>query len=401
MFHGWARRRLAELDHEPLARCQTRTLLGLVHQAHATRFGRDHDFRRIRSARDFRRLVPLRTPADWWRQYGQPAFPQLADVTWPGPVRYVIPGESQPDGTIRYLPVSARLLASHRTAALTALALVVHARPLARLFSGRALVVGAGAGLTPLADDLQAGSLEAIACQELPAVLRPYTFCPPEDCLRTLAERSARLPVTSIAGKADRLLDFFTHLIQVARHEQVVEVWPSLATVLYTRRPSDPERRQLAEMLGTAPGLPPALLLEALWRPEGAVAVEDPRHGLLRLLPDHGVYFEFIPVEELGKPQPARHDATDVQPGIPYALALTSPAGLWACLAATTICFEQREPPLFRLVEPEVPREPPAAPIATLAPAHPPVQPPHPRSGIPPVPLPTLPAPAWPAQNPG
>src|SRR5205085_11537764 len=72
---GKASQRVTDLDHQSVARCQTKTLLGLVHKAHTTRFGREHDFRRIRNARDFRRLVPLRTPAELWRDYWQPAFP--------------------------------------------------------------------------------------------------------------------------------------------------------------------------------------------------------------------------------------------------------------------------------------------------------------------------------------
>src|SRR5262245_41937289 len=82
---GGARRRVVELDHVAPARAQRRILLGLVHQASKTRFGRDHDFHRIRTVEDYRRLVPLRTPAELWRDYWQPAFPQLGGTTWPGP----------------------------------------------------------------------------------------------------------------------------------------------------------------------------------------------------------------------------------------------------------------------------------------------------------------------------
>src|SRR6516162_5201234 len=72
-FRNKARRRVVELDHLSVSRCQKRILLGLVHQAHTTRFGRAHDFRRIRNPADFRRLVPLRTPAALWEEYWQPA----------------------------------------------------------------------------------------------------------------------------------------------------------------------------------------------------------------------------------------------------------------------------------------------------------------------------------------
>jgi hypothetical protein len=132
---------------------------------------------------------------------------------------------------------------------------------------------------------------------------------------------------------------------------RVADVWPGLAAVFYQRGPGDPGHDHLAAEVGGADGPAPVLFLETCFRPEGAVAVEDPRHGCLRLLAQHGVYFEFVPSEELGQPRPARHGAAEVEPGVPYALALSSAAGLWACLEGTRVCFERRDPPLLRLLE--------------------------------------------------
>src|SRR5947209_9143649 len=89
LLRGNARRRVAQLDRQSVAREQNHILTGLVHTAQSTRFGREHDFRRIKNADDFRRLVPLRTPAELWRQYWQPAFPELSGATWPGPLPYL------------------------------------------------------------------------------------------------------------------------------------------------------------------------------------------------------------------------------------------------------------------------------------------------------------------------
>src|SRR5438445_7271064 len=133
LFRAKARRRVVELDRQSVASCQNRTLLGLVHKGHKTRFGRDHDFRRIRTAEDFQRLVPLRTPAELWREYWQPAFPNLAGATWPGPIPYLAISSGQANGSFPYIPVSSELWATQQTAALTSLAFVLHARPRSRL----------------------------------------------------------------------------------------------------------------------------------------------------------------------------------------------------------------------------------------------------------------------------
>src|SRR5437660_5209160 len=141
LFRSKARRRIVELDRQSLARCQSRTLLGLVHKGHSTRFGRDHDFRRIRNAEDFQRLVPLRTPAELWREYWQPAFPNLGGATWPGPINYVAVSASNQASGFPYVPFSPALWAAHQSAAMTALAFVMHARPQSRLCAGRLLLL--------------------------------------------------------------------------------------------------------------------------------------------------------------------------------------------------------------------------------------------------------------------
>ena len=89
-------------------------------------------------------------------------------------------------------------------------------------------------------------------------------------------------------------------------------------------------------------------LLETYPCSEGFVATEDPRYQLLRLVPDHGIFFEFVPVEELSKDRPTRHTVVDLEPGVQYAVALTTCAGLWSYLVGDTVCFERRDPPLLR-----------------------------------------------------
>jgi hypothetical protein len=105
----------------------------------------------------------------------------------------------------------------------------------------------------------------------------------------------------------------------------------------------DPYRALFRQELGDG-----VQLLETYPCSEGFVATEDPRHNLLRLVPDHGVFFEFVPVAELGQDCPTRHTVAEVVPGVQYAVALTTCAGLWSYLVGDTVCFERTDPPLLR-----------------------------------------------------
>ena len=292
VFRARARRDITRFDRGAAARCQLRTLLGLVSGARATPFGREHDFRRIRTEADFRRLLPLRTPAELENARAASAV-----------------------GRDR------RLQRTFRTAWETALAFVVGARPQARLLSGRLVFVGDAAGL--------------------PWLVRPYALAEDD------ADRLIEAPVTCLAGPADRIASLMDRIKEATRGKRLTEVWPRLTAVLYDRGlPADDPALRLREALGEK-----VLLLETCFLPDGPVAVEDPRRGCLSLLFDHGVYFEFTPAAEAGKPEPTRHGPAEVEPGVVYELALTSPAGVWACRTGVAVRFERGDPPLFRLVE--------------------------------------------------
>src|SRR4051812_35941407 len=84
----YARRRVAELDRRPADAVQRRVLSHLIGRARHTRFGREHDFDRIRTVEDYQRRVPLRDYEAFWSCYWSRPFPRLQGVTWPGPVPY-------------------------------------------------------------------------------------------------------------------------------------------------------------------------------------------------------------------------------------------------------------------------------------------------------------------------
>ena len=354
VFGHYARRRVAGLDRYPAARSQEQVLLRLVRQAAATRFGRDHGFAAIRTVADFQRRVPLRDYEAFWSEYWRPAFPQLTNSTWPGPVPYLALSSGTTTGSTKYIPVSAAMLASNRRAALTSLAWFRAAHPDTALFTGRMFFLGGSTDLSrpdPSFPQTLAGDLSGIATREVPAVLRPYTYPPPdlallsdwEEKLDRLARQSAALPITLVSGVPSWLLVLFERLRQLTGRERIAEVWPTLRAVVHGGTRFDPYRGLFRRLVGDG-----VHFLETYPASEGFVAAEDPRHGLLRLIPDHGVFFEFVPVRELGHDRPTRHTVADVVPGVQYAVVLTTCAGLWGYVLGDTVCFERRDPPLFR-----------------------------------------------------
>jgi hypothetical protein len=244
------------------------------------------------------------------------------------------------------------MLASNRRAALTTLALFLASQPNALLFTGKAFFLGGSTDLTPLANGALVGDLSGIAARKVPALLRPYTFPPREIALlrdweqkmTLLAEGSVREPITAVGGVPSWLLVLFERLLQITGKSCISDVWPNLRVVIHGGTKFDPYRTLFRRVIGNDA----MCYHETYPASEGFIAVEDQRHGLLRLVPDHGIFFEFVPVEELQTERPARHSVGNLQVGVQYAVVLTTCAGLWSYVLGDTVCFERRDPPLLR-----------------------------------------------------
>src|SRR5262245_23549318 len=128
MLGRFARRRVVRLDQCRVGEVQREMLRKLVRHAQYTRFGREHHFDRIRTVEDYQQRVPLRAYEAFWRDYWQPAFPLLDDVTWPGRIPYFALSSGTTSGTTKYIPVSRSMVRSNRKAALTTLAFFLRSR---------------------------------------------------------------------------------------------------------------------------------------------------------------------------------------------------------------------------------------------------------------------------------
>ncbi len=85
--------------------------------------------------------------------------------------------------------------------------------------------------------------------------------------------------------------------------------------------------------------------LEAYNASEGFFAIQDDAEndGLLLML-DYGIFYEFIPVEELEKKNPVAYTIDQVETGKNYALVISTNSGLWRYLIGDTVIFSSLFP---------------------------------------------------------
>jgi len=182
--------------------------------------------------------------------------------------------------------------------------------------------------------------------------MRRFTFPPPE--LALIADWEQKVAAISpavlneniraIAGTPSWLLIFFEHLFALRPQlpPQLAAFFPDLELLVHGGVNFAPYRAQFDTLLQGSR----AETREAYAASEGFIAVADrgPGEGL-RLITDNGLFYEFIPVGELGNAKPTRHWVNDLQTGIDYAIAITSCAGLWSYIIGDTVRFLEKSPP--------------------------------------------------------
>jgi len=348
----YARHRLSRLAALDPVAAQHRQLRNLIALATGTRFGRDHGFQHLQSVADYQKAVPLRRYDQFWEAYWRGSFPVLANATWPGRIPYFALTSGTATGATKHIPVSPEMVRANRRAVLDLLVHHIWNRPQSRVLGGKNFMLGGSTDLTPCAPGVSMGDLSGIAVNEVPWWARSRYF-PPRDLaliadweekIERLASRSLKEDIRTIGGTPSWLLVLFERLqaLKPNARGRLAGYYPNLELLVHGGVNFEPYRQRFHHLLEGSR----AETREVYPASEGFIALADlgPADGL-RLLLDNGLFFEFVPASELGAQNPARHWIATVEPGINYAIIVTSCAGLWSYVLGDTVRFVSLKPP--------------------------------------------------------
>ncbi len=342
----FAGRRMRALGSKDPVAAQARVLAALVAAAARTVFGRAHDFAAVRDVASYQAAVPLRDYEAFWQAYWRDAFPVLNDITWPGRIPFFAVTSGTTTGRTKYIPLTHATLRQNRRTALDMIAAHLVAHPRSRLFGGRSFVLGGSTALVEEAPGIWSGDLSGIVNKTAPAWMRPLTFPPAklgllsdwDEKLDALARALPAQTITALSGVPSWVLILFDRL--AAAYDR----WPLAELELYVHGGVawPPYAKRFRPYLDRTN----AATREVYPASEGFIAFADrnPEDGLL-LSFDTGLFFEFVPVEELEERTPTRHWIETIEVGVEYAIAVSGPSGLWSYLIGDTVRFVTRRPP--------------------------------------------------------
>ncbi len=333
---------------------QLKEFHSLIGSARYTEWGKRYDYDSLNTIADYQRAVPI-SDYEALKPYIQRIMEGEQNVLWPSEITWFAKSSGTTSDKSKFIPVSKEALDdNHYRGGRDVLALYFRQFPDSRLMSGKCLVIGGSHQVSQLNADSYYGDLSAVMMQNMPvagqmlrtpnmdiALMNEW-----EEKIELMAHATMQENVTFIAGVPTWTIVLIKRIFEIAGTNNLLEVWPNLELYIHGGVSFTPYRQQFRQFIPSA-GMH---YFETYNASEGFFAGQDTSDadGMLLMLA-HGIFYEFMPVEEYGRESPRTITLNEVETGKNYALVISTNAGLWRYLVGDTIQFTSLSPHRIRV----------------------------------------------------
>lgn len=321
----------------------------LIGSAQFTEYGKAHQFEKINSIEEFQK-TPV-NDYDTLKPYIDRTLAGEQNVLWPSDINWFAKSSGTTSDKSKFIPVSKESLDdTHYKAGKDVLALYLSQYPDTKMFGGKCLTIGGSCSVNQLNDESFYGDLSAVMMMNMPFSGQLLRTPDPsialmdewEEKIERMAHAVLREHVTFIAGVPTWTIVLIKRLFELAGTNNVLDIWPDLELYIHGGVSFTPYREQFHQLIPSQR----MHYLETYNASEGFFAAQDtPEHeaGMLLFL-NHGIFYEFMPLEEYGKEQPRCLSLKDVETDRHYALVISTNGGLWRYVMGDTVQFTSIRP---------------------------------------------------------
>ncbi|MCZ2101682.1 MAG: GH3 auxin-responsive promoter family protein [Chitinophagales bacterium] len=328
---------------------QTNIMLKLLDKAKDTAFGKDHHFAEIKTYEAFKKNIPIRD-YEALRPYLDRVVVGGADVLWPGKPKYLAKTSGTTSG-VKYIPITKDSMPSHISSARNAMLGYIHQKGNADIFKGKMIFLS-GSPELELKSGIPTGRLSGIVNHEVPSWVRTNQLPSYEtNCIEAweakldkIVEETIHQDMTLISGIPPWVQMYYERILAISGKKTILDVFPNYSLFMYGGVNFEPYRANLEALVGQKMDS-----IETFPASEGFIAFQDDLHdsGLL-LNTKSDIFFEFVPVDQIGRDTPDRLSLREVELGKDYAIIINNNAGLWGYNIGDCVRFVNLDP--YKLV---------------------------------------------------
>jgi hypothetical protein len=330
---------------------QDEWLKRLLQTAAYTEFGKKYHFNEIQSYEDFAARIPVQS-------YEQ-VFPYIErlmrgeqNLLWPSEIRWFSKSSGTTNARSKFIPVSQEALEEcHFKGGKDLLCIYFNNYPDSKLFDGKGLAVGGSHQINEFDTTSSSyyGDVSAVIMQNLPPWAQ-FVRTPSldvalmsnwEEKIEKLARETARENVTHIAGVPTWTVLLLQRILEQENKKSILEVWPNLETFFHGAVAFKPYRNLFKTLIPSDT----MRYWETYNASEGFFGIQDHRDSEeMLLMLDYGIFYEFIPAEEINNEHPRVLPLWEVELDKNYAMVISTNAGLWRYNIGDTVKFTSRSP---------------------------------------------------------
>ena len=342
----WAKKHTqnAEIYKQNATADQEKLLFSLLKTAENTLFGKEHHFGEIQSIRDFQEKVPVSDYEDL-KPYIERIKNGEKDILWTSQPEYFAKTSGTTSG-VKYIPISKEGMPYQIAAAQSAIFHYIAQKDNADFVAGKMIFLQGSPELEEI-NGIKTGRLSGIVAHHIPNYLQKNRLPSYEtNCIEDwetkvdkIVEETENQNMTLISGIPPWLIMYFEKLID-KKGKKIKEIFPNLQLIITGGVNYEPYREKMEYLLGGEVDI-----IQTFPASEGFFAFQDDytQEGLL-LLTNHGIFYEFVPLEEFGKPNARRLTLSEVELNKDYALVISTNSGLWAYSIGDVVRFISKNP---------------------------------------------------------
>ena len=328
---------------------QEQVLKRLITKAANTEWGKKYDYASIKDYSKFCQRLPIQTYEEV-KQWVERVRQGEQNLLWPGNTVWFAKSSGTTNDKSKFIPVTSDSIQdTHYRGGKDAVALYLHINPKSRFSTGKSLVLGGSHAPNLNTNHSLVGDLSAILIENMPAA-GMYLRVPSkqtalmehfEPKMEAIANETINANVVSLSGVPSWMLVLIKHILEKTGKQSLEQVWPNLEVFFHGGVAFTPYREQYKQIIKKSD----MLYVETYNASEGYFATQsDLTDPAMLLMIDYGVFYEFIPLEELGKENPKVVPLWDVKLNKNYAMVISTSAGLWRYMIGDTVKFTSKNP---------------------------------------------------------
>ena len=277
----------------------------LISTAQATEWGKKYDYESITSPEEFKNRVPLQD-YDSLKPYIERMVNGEENILWPSTIKWFAKSSGTTSDRSKFIPVSDEALEDcHYKGGKDLVSIFCNNRPDTNVFKGKGLVLGGSHQMNEMGNTIH-GDLSAIIVKNLPFWAeyirvpdRVTTLNPNfEEKIEKVAQLAMNENITSISGVPTWNVVLAKRILEITGKANLLEVWPNLEFYFHGGVSFKPYREQFKALIPSDY----MYYMENYNASEGYFAIQDQSDSEeMLLMLDYGIYFEFLPIENLDK----------------------------------------------------------------------------------------------------